>query len=100
MPDCSGTHLKVTVAAMQAVQEPALQGPVSPIEAYSSDLHILDILQDSKQKFASMTLEDWHHAQEAEPVLSLVIARLRKGTLGKGQSKATDPSKVSQYGQE
>ena len=39
-------------------------------------------------------------AQEADPVLSLVISRLRDGTLGKGQSKATDPFKVSQLGQE
>ena len=99
MPDSSGTHLKVTTAAMQAVQEVALQGPTSPIEAYSSDLHILDILQDSKQ-VASMTLEDWHQAQEVDPVLSLVITRLRDGMLGRGQSKATDPTEVSQYGQE
>ena len=99
MPDSSGTHLKVTTAAMQAVQEAALQGPTSPIEAYNSDLHVLDVLQDSKQ-IASMTLEDWHQAQEANPVLSLVIARLRDGMLGKGQSKATDPPEVSQYGQE
>ena len=90
MPDSSGTHLKVTAAAVQAVQEAALQGPVSPIEAYGSDLHILDILQDSKQ-IASMTLEDWHQVQEADPVLSLAITRLRDGMLGKGQSKVTDP---------
>ena len=90
MPDSSGTHLKVIAAAVQAVQEAALQGPTSPIKAYSSDLHILDILQDSKQ-IPSMTLKDWHQAQEADPGLSLVIARLRDGTLGKGQSKATDP---------
>ena len=97
MPDSSGTHLKVTAAAMQAVQEAALQGPISPIEAYSSDLHILDILQDSKQ-ITSMTLEDWCQAQEADPVLSLVITRLIDGMLGKDQSKATDPPEVSQYG--
>ena len=72
MSDSSGTHLKVTAAAMQAIQEAALQGSASPIEAYSSDLHILDIFQDSKL-IASMTLKDWHQAQEADPVLSLVI---------------------------
>ena len=44
-----------------------------------------------------MTLKDWHQAQEADPVLSQVIARLRDGTLGKSQSKTTDPTKVSQY---
>ena len=47
-----------------------------------------------------MTLEDWHQAQEVDPVLSLVITRLRDGMLGKGQSKATDPPEVSQFGQE
>ena len=31
-----------------------------------------------------MTIEDWHQAQEADLVLSLVIARLRGGILGKG----------------
>ena len=96
MPDSSGTHLKVTAAAVQAVQEAAPEGPASPIEAYSSDLHVLDTIQDSKQ-VASMAIEDWHQAQEADPVLSLVIARMRNGTLGKGQSKTTDPSKISQY---
>ena len=90
MAGSSGTHLKVTAAAVQAVQEAALQGSTHPIEAYSSDLHILDVLQDSKQ-IASMTLEDWYQAQEVDPVLSLVIARLRDEMLGKGQSKATDP---------
>ena len=83
------TCIKVTAAAMQAVQEAALQGSASPIEAYSSDLHVLDILQDSNQ-VASMTLEDWHQAQEVDPILSLVITRLRDGMLGKSQSKATD----------
>ena len=81
MPDNSGTHIKVTTGAMQAIHTAALQGPAIPIEAYSSDLHVLDILQDSKQ-IASMILEDWHQAQEADPVLSLVIARLRDEMLG------------------
>ena len=44
-----------------------------------------------------MTLEDWWQAQQADPVLSLVIARLWDGMLGKGQSKVTDPPEVSQY---
>ena len=44
-----------------------------------------------------MTLEDWHQAQQVDPALSLVIARLWDRTLGKGQSKVTDPHKVSQY---
>ena len=84
---------------MQAVQEATLQVPASPMEAYSSDLHVLDILQDSNQ-VASMTLKHWCQAQEVDPILSLVMARLKDGMLGKGQSKATDPIKVSQFGQE
>ena len=96
MPDSTSTHIKVTAAA---VQEVMLQSPAILIEAYSSDLHVLDIFQDSKQ-IASMTLEDQHQAQEADSALHLVIARLRDGTLGKGQSKATDPAEVSQFGQQ
>ena len=92
MPDSSGTHLKVTAAAVWAVQEATLEGLASPIEAYSCDLHVLDAIQDSKQ-VACMTLEDWHQAQEVDPVLSLVITRLRDGMLGKGQSNTTDPPK-------
>ena len=45
-----------------------------------------------------MTLKGWHQAQEADPILSLVIARLRDGMLRKSQSKAKDPPKVSQFG--
>ena len=97
MPGNTDTCIKVTASAVQAMQEAALQGPASPIEAYSSDVHVLDILQDSNQ-VASMTLEDWCQAQEVDPILSLVITRLKDGMLGKGQSKATDPFKVSQFG--
>ena len=61
MPGNTSTCIKVTAAAMQAVQEAALQGPSSQIEAYHSDLHVLDILLDSKQ-VASMTLKDWCQA--------------------------------------
>ena len=95
IPDNSGTQLKVIAAALWAVQEAALEGSVSPIEAYSCGLHVLDAVQGS-QKVACMTSEDWHQSQEADPVLSLVIARLQDGTLGKGQSEATDPPKVNQ----
>ena len=94
MPDSSGTHLTVTAAAVQAVQEAALKGPASPIEAYSCDLHVLDAIQDSKQ-VTCMTVEDWSQAQEADLVLSLVIARLWDGMLGKGQSNTTDPPNQS-----
>ena len=81
MPDNSGTHLKVTAAAVQAVQEAALKDPASPTEAYSHDLHVRDTVQDSQQ-VACMTLEDWHQAQQADPALSLVISRLQDGTMG------------------
>ena len=94
MPDSISTHLKVTAAAIQAVQEAVLQGPGSPIEAYSSNLHVLDILQDSKQ-IVSMTLEDWHQAQEVDPVLSLVITRLRDGMLGKASPRQQTPQSQS-----
>ena len=73
--DDSGTHLKVTAAAVQAVQEAALEGHTSPIEAYSYDLHVLDAVQDSQQ-FTCMTLKDSHQAQQEDPTLSLVISRL------------------------
>ena len=68
MPDNPGTHLKITVAAVQAMQQAALNGPASPIEAYSYDLHILDAVQDSQQ-VPCMTLEDWHQAQQVNPTL-------------------------------
>ena len=90
MPDSSATHLKVTAEVVQAVQEATREGLGSPIEAYSCDLHILDAIQDSKQ-VTCMTLEDWHQAQEADPVLSLVVTRLRDMMLGKSQSQTTDP---------
>ena len=96
IPDSSGTHQKVTATAVQTVQEAALKGSIRPIEAYSCDLYVLDAVQDSKQ-VACMTLEDWHQAQEVDPILRLVITRLQDGMLGKGQSKATDLLKVSQY---
>ena len=77
---------------VQAVQEATLKGHVSPIEAYSCDLHVRDAIQDSKQ-VTCMTLEDWYQAKEADPVLSLVITRLRDRTPGKSQSQTTDPPK-------
>ena len=75
MPDNSGTHLKVTATAVQFVQEAALKGPVSLLEAYSCNLHVLDTVKDSQQ-VTCMTIEDWHQAQQVDPVLSLVITRL------------------------
>ena len=97
--DDLGTHLKVTTAAVQAVQDAVLEGPTSPTEAYSYDLHILDAVQDSQQG-TCMTLEDWHQAQQVDPPLSLVISRLWDGTLGQQWSKLTDPPEYGQFLQE
>ena len=96
MHDNSGSHLKVTAAAVQALQVAALKGPVSPIKAYSYDLHILDAVQDS-QHVTCMTLEDWGQAQQGNPTLSLVISRLWDGTLGQQQSKQADPPEYGQF---
>ena len=81
MPDNSGTYVKVTAAAVWAVYEAALEGPTSPSEAYSYDLHVLDAVQDS-QHVTCMTLEDWHQTQQADPPLSLVTSRLSDGNPG------------------
>ena len=81
MPDNSGTNLQVTAAAVQAVQDTALEALTNPIEAYSCNMHILDSVQDSQQ-VACMTLEDWCQAQQADSTLSLVISRLQDGTMG------------------
>ena len=80
MPDNSGTHLQVMATVVQAVQDAALKGPKSPIEAYSCDLQLLDSIHNSQQ-VTCMAIEDWHQVQQADPTLSLVIARLWDGTL-------------------
>ena len=94
--DDLGTHLKVTAAAVWAVQEAAHEGPTSPTKAYSYDLHILDAVQDSQQ-VTCMTLEDWHQAQQEDHTLSLVIFRLWGGTLRQQQFKPTDPPDYGQF---
>ena len=99
MPDNSGTSLKVTATAVRAIQEAALGKPVCPIEAYSYDLHIIGAIQDSQQ-VAQMTLDDWWQVQEADPVLAIIIKRLREGMLEQDQSKKTDSPKLSQYRRE
>ena len=81
MSDTSGTQFQIMAAAVWAMQEAALKGPTSPIEAYSCDLHVLDSVQDSQQ-VTCRTIEDWCQAQQADPTLSLVIARPWDGTLG------------------
>ena len=65
----------------------------SPIEAYSCNLHILGSVKDSPQ-ITCMTIDDWHQAQHADLVLSLIIMRLQDGTLGQCQLKPTHPSNL------
>ena len=62
MSDTLDTHLQVTDAVVHAMQEATLKGPVTPIEAYSCDLHILGSVEDSPQ-VTYMTIDDWHQAQ-------------------------------------
>ena len=78
------------------MQEATLEGPMSPIEAYSCDLHVLDLLGDSPH-FTCMTTGDWHQAQQADSVLSLVIMRMQEGTLGQYPFKLTDPPELWQF---
>ena len=99
MPDNLGTGLKVTATAVRAIQEAALDKPASPIEAYSYDLHVIGAIQDSQQ-VAQMTLDDWQQAQEVDPVLGIIIKRLREGMLERDWSKKTDSPELSQYRRE
>ena len=96
MPDNLGTGLKVNAAAIRAIQEAALDQPACPIEAYNYDLHVIGAMQDSQQ-VAQMTLHDWQQAQEADPVLSIIIKTLREGMLEQDWFKKTDPPKLNQY---
>ena len=99
MPDNSGTSLKVTAAAVRKIQEASLEKPVCAIEAYSYDLHVVGAIQDSKQ-VAQMTLDAWQQVQEVDPVLGIIIMRLREGTLEQDWSKKTDSPKLGQYRKE
>ena len=99
MPDNLGTSLKVNAAAIRAIQEAALDQPACPIEAYSYDLHVIGAIQDSQQ-VAQMTLDDWHQVQEVDPVLGIIVKRLREGMLEQDWSKKTDSPKLSQYRRE
>ena len=99
MPDSLGTSLKVNAVAVRAIQEAALDQPAYPIEAYSCDLHVIGAIQDSKQ-VAQMTLDDWQQAQEVDPVLGIIIKRLREGMLYQDWCKNVDSPKVSQYKRE
>ena len=99
MPDNLGTSLKVNAAAVRAIQDAALNQPACPIEAHSYDLHVIGAIQDSQQ-VAQMTLDDWHQAQEVDPVLGIIVKRLREGMLEQDWSKKTDSPKLSQYRRE
>ena len=99
MPDNLGTSLKVNAAAIRAIQEAAFDQSACPIEAYSYDLHVVGAIQDSQQ-VAQMTLDDWRQAQEADPVLGIIVKRLREGMLEQDWSKKTDSPKLSQYRRE
>ena len=99
MPDNLGTSLKVTAAAVRAIQEAAIEKPVCPIQAYSYDLHVIGAIQDSQQ-VAQMTLDDWWQVQEVDPVLAILIKRLREGMLEQDQSRKADSPKLSQYRRE
>ena len=99
MPDNLGTSLKVNAAAIRAIQEAALDQPACPIEAYSYDLHVIGAVQDSQQ-LAQMTLDDWQQAQEADPVLGIIIKRLREGVLEQDWCKKMGSFKLNQYKRE
>ena len=62
IPDTSDTHIQVIAVAVQAVQDAALEDSMSPIKAYSSNVNVLDPVEDSQQ-VPCMTTDDWHHAQ-------------------------------------
>ena len=47
-----------------------------------------------------MTLDDWHQAQEVDPVLGIIIKRLREGMLEQDWSKKTDSPELNQYRRE
>ena len=84
-----GLYHQITAATVQAVQETSLRSQVSPIEAYSCNLCILNTIKDNQQ-WTCMTTKDWQQAQLADPVLGEVIARMQDGTLGQYPIKLTN----------
>ena len=99
MPDNLGTSLKVNAAAIRAIQEAALGQPACPIEAYSYNLHVVGAIQDSQQ-VAQMTLDDWWQAQKADPVLGIIIKRLKTGMLDQDWCKQANSPILNQYKRE
>ena len=96
MPNTSNTHLWVTAAVVWAVQKAAPKGLTKPNEAYSCDLQILDPVGDGLQ-VVCMTLDDWHWAQQADPILGLMIVRLQDGTLGQCQLEPANSPELWQF---
>ena len=47
-----------------------------------------------------MTLDDWHQAQEEDPILGIIVKRLREGMLEQNWSKKTGSPELSQYRRE
>ena len=86
VPDTLDTHYWGTAVVVPAMQEAALE---SPIEAYSCNMHVHDLVGDGLQ-VTCMTTNNWHQAQWADPVLGLVIVRMQDGTLGLCPFKLTD----------
>ena len=93
VPNTSDTHHWVTAVAVLAMQEATLKGPVSPIEAYSCDLHILDPVGDGLQ-VAYMTTNDWYQAQWQTLSLALWLWGCRYGTLGQSPFSTNWPTQV------
>ena len=75
------------------MQKATLKGPASPIEVYSYDQHVLNSVEESLQ-VTCMTIDDWHQAQWADPVLGLMIASPWGRTLGQHQLKLTNPPEL------
>ena len=99
VPKTLGTHHQVTAVAVQTLQEATLKGPAIPTEVFSCNEHILDPVGDGPQ-VTCMTIDDWHQAQWAAPVLGLVISRMQDGILGQFPLKQTDPPELWQFLQE
>ena len=91
-----GTFYQLTTVAVHAMQEAALKGPMSSTEVCSCDLCILDLVEDGPQ-VTSMTTDEWHQVQWADPVLGLVIAGIQDGTLGQCPLTLTNLSGLWQF---
>ena len=95
MPENFGHQSEGDSCSCEGTTRGYLRKACFPIEAYSYDLHVMGAIQDSKQ-VAQMTLDDWHQVQEADPVLSIIIMRLREGVLEQDWSKKTHSPKLGQ----